>query len=392
MSEKDQNIINGTTQPIIIEEQFRIMADTAPVMIWIAGTDKLCYFFNTCWLTFTGRTMAQEDGNGWAEGVHPDDFERCLNTYINCFDAREEFKMEYRLKRADGNYRWLLDHGVPRYTATGAFAGYIGSCIDVEEKKQIEQNLENIVTLRTNELHQAIEELNLSKTEIEQFIYSASHDMKEPIRKIFFYSDYILKKPDNAQLYVGRIKDAADRMTTLMGSLLDLSSIRKHQNLFKLVDLNNIVLDVIKDLDLLISEKKAVINMGDLPTINAIPQQMHQLFLNLLSNALKYVAGDISPVINISTIENKTENNLIGQFKYNKKIEIVITDNGIGFDVQDSERIFVIFQRLHSKEDYPGTGIGLALCKKVVQNHDGSIYAKSELGNGSSFHVILPSQ
>lgn len=123
-----------TENPLIpIEEQFKIMADTAPVLIWIAGVDKLCYFFNAGWLRFTGRTMAEEYGNGWAEGVHPDDLQRCLDIYITSFDARKEFKMEYRLRRYDGDYRWLLDNGVPRYNVDGKFAGYIGSCIDIDE-------------------------------------------------------------------------------------------------------------------------------------------------------------------------------------------------------------------------------------------------------------------
>lgn len=121
-------------KPIIpIEEQFAIMADSAPVLIWISGTDKLCYFFNAGWLRFTGRTMEQEYGNGWAEGVHPDDMQRCLDVYMTSFDARKEFKMEYRLRRHDGVYQWLLDHGVPRYTADGTFAGYIGSCMVIDE-------------------------------------------------------------------------------------------------------------------------------------------------------------------------------------------------------------------------------------------------------------------
>lgn len=113
------------------------MANSAPVMIWIAGVDKLCYFFNTGWLRFTGRTMEQEYGNGWAEGVHSDDLQRCLDIYINAFDKREKFKMEYRLRRYDGTYRWILDNGVPRYATDGTFAGYIGSCVDIDELSMI---------------------------------------------------------------------------------------------------------------------------------------------------------------------------------------------------------------------------------------------------------------
>ncbi len=124
------------------ETRFRNLADQAPVLIWMSGTDKLCYHFNKVWLDFTGRSMAQEQGNGWAEGVHPDDFDRCLQIYVNAFDRREEFRMEYRLKRYDGVYRWILDNGHPTYNAAGAFTGYIGSCIDITDFKDAQQKLE----------------------------------------------------------------------------------------------------------------------------------------------------------------------------------------------------------------------------------------------------------
>jgi len=124
------------------EDRFRTMADTAPVMIWMSGTDKLCTFFNKGWLDFTGRTLEQELGNGWAEGVHREDFDRCLEIYSNAFNARQEFTMEYRLRRFDGEYCWVLDHGVPRAEPDGAFLGYIGTAIDISELKRGEETLE----------------------------------------------------------------------------------------------------------------------------------------------------------------------------------------------------------------------------------------------------------
>ena len=118
------------------EERFRLVANTAPVMIWMSGTDKLCTYFNKPWLDFTGRSIESELGNGWAEWVYPEDFKTCMETYIKAFDRREKFSMEYRLRRHDGEYRWILDIGVPRLNEDGSFAGYIGSCIDVTERKR----------------------------------------------------------------------------------------------------------------------------------------------------------------------------------------------------------------------------------------------------------------
>src|SRR5690349_4382624 len=124
------------------ETRFRTMADTAPVLLWMAGTDGLCHFFNQGWLDFTGRPLERELGNGWAEGVHAEDFQHCMAVYLEAFVRRERFAMEYRLRRADGQYRWIYDTGVPRYEPDGTFAGYIGSCIDVTEQREARDTLQ----------------------------------------------------------------------------------------------------------------------------------------------------------------------------------------------------------------------------------------------------------
>jgi PAS domain S-box-containing protein len=163
-----------------IESRFKAIADNAPVLVWMSDTDKLCTYFNKGWLEFTGRTMEQEYGNGWAEGVHPDDFDRCLEIYVTSFDKRVPFKMQYRLKRNDGQFRWILDNGVPRYTLEGEFLGYIGSCVDVNDQKTLNQELEdrNIKLARQNK-------------ELKAFNYIATHDLQEPLDKLIIYSSLV---------------------------------------------------------------------------------------------------------------------------------------------------------------------------------------------------------
>ncbi|MDP3590030.1 MAG: CHASE domain-containing protein, partial [Methylobacter sp.] len=148
------------------EQRFRLLADSAPVLIWQSGTDKLCYYFNKVWLEFTGHTLEQEQGNGWADYVHPDDYQYCLDTYIEAFDRRASFSMEYRLRRHDGEYRWLIDTGVPRYTDDNTFLGYIGSCVDITERKQIEEKLAR------------------AHAELQQFTHIAAHHLQEPARRL----------------------------------------------------------------------------------------------------------------------------------------------------------------------------------------------------------------
>ena len=187
--------------------EFRTLADSGQALIWKAGTDKLCNYFNKVWLNFTGRTYEQEAGNGWTEGVHPDDFQRCLDIYLSAFDKREAFSMDYRLRRHDGEYRWIQDDGCPRYDIDGNFLGYIGYCLDVTERKQAEQELQN------------------KNSELERFTYTVSHDLKSPLITILSYVGMIKKDMDtgNYARVVGdlnRIEGAAVKMKELLGGLL----------------------------------------------------------------------------------------------------------------------------------------------------------------------------
>jgi two-component system CheB/CheR fusion protein len=302
------------------------------------------------------------------------------------------------LKRHDGEYRWISDSVKPTYSSDGTFAGYIGSCTEVHDKKMYNQELEKKVRQRTKDLQAINMELQRSNGELQQFAYVASHDLQEPLRKIMTFADRIERfkenLPEAGALYLSKIVDSSQRMTRLIDDLLNLSRLSKTDDKFQKVNLNDVLNNVLVDFELAIQQKKAEVVIENLPIINAIGLQMEQLFHNLLSNAFKFSKEDAPCVIKVScryltSSEVAQSTELSNKLKY---AEIKVEDNGIGFSEEFAERIFVIFQRLNEKAVYPGTGIGLAICKKIVSNHGGQISASSTEGEGAVFKIILPAE
>jgi PAS domain S-box-containing protein len=236
--------------------------------------------------------------------------------------------------------------------------------------------------------------LTKSNKELEQFAYVASHDLQEPLRKIRIYAQVIEKSRVTdaaAQGYFSKIKYAAQRMTELIRAVLDYSRLSQKEEEYKLIDLNEILENVKSDFELQIAEKNAIIKNDRLPCIRGIPLQLHQLFSNLISNALKFSLKETIIEITCKTIA-PANIALPGIKTHAAYFELKFTDNGIGFDAKNAERIFSIFQRLHTQEEFSGTGIGLALCKKITENHNGFITAVGEPDHGASFIVYLPDE
>lgn len=377
------------------EERFRNVANSAPVLIWMCSTDRLYYFFNTEWLKYTGRTMEQENGNGWTEGIHPDDRLKYLNVFTAAFDRKEEFYVEYRLRRHGGQYRWISDNGVPRFTTEGIFEGYIGACMDIEDQKTFATELAKQVKERTIELERKNVILENMNTELKSFAYISSHDLQEPLRKIQFYANYIEEQEQNlsekGRAYFNRMHAAATRMRRLIDDLLSYSRINESQPAFQPVDIKTLAEEVCDEFKERILEKHATIVMPDSCMITVIPFQMKQLFSNLLSNSLKFSNPQCSPVIKISCKYKTAEslNKSVPQEK-NAHYEIIFSDNGIGFEDIYKAKIFELFQRLHVKEEYEGTGIGLSIVKKVVEAHEGTITVETEVNKGTTFFISIP--
>jgi two-component system CheB/CheR fusion protein len=480
------------------DKRFRSMADQAPVLIWMSDTSKACTWFNKSWLDFVGRPLEKEIGNRWVENIHQEDLQRCLKTYVASFDTRQPFKIEFRLRRYDDQYRWVINNGVPMYEGE-EFIGYIGTCTDITERIEVEQyrvrlssivessddaiiskDLNGIITSwnkaaqrifgyeaeevlgksimilipnnRQNEepeiqdrirrgeyvdhyetirqtkdgrlinisltvspikdskgtiigaskiardvtdktrsdvalienearLRKLAQELVNSNRELEQFAYIASHDLKEPLHVVSSFTHLLEKKLDSKldsgeKEYINFIKQGIHQAQLLIKDLLEYSRMGQERSMAPL-NLNTVLVDVLGNLKVIIHTSNAMVNYEPLPNVTANYLAMFQLFQNLISNAIKYKSDKI-PEITISCKQEK-DNYLF-----------CIKDNGIGIDLQYKTKIFEMFQRLHSKSEYSGTGIGLAICKRVVENHGGRIWVDSKPGDGSSFYFTIP--
>lgn len=287
-------------------------------------------------------------------------------------------------RRKDGTAFWGSIVITALHDNDGNVIGFSKVTRDLTERKNAEDQMRHYVA-----------ELETRNAELEQFTYIASHDLQEPLRKIQTFTDVIEANLDNHELvkrYFNKINDSSQRMSDLIRSVLNYSRLSRKGIRFVVTDLNDTIRTVKEDLELPISEKKARVICEKLPTINADPVQMSQLFFNLIANALKFTEKD--PVITIS-YENVDAHSLSFENAHtfaDRYHKISVVDNGIGFDQQFGEIIFNMFQRLHNKHEYSGTGIGLALCRKIAENHNGFIHAEGKPGKGAAFYIYLPAE
>ncbi len=484
------------------EELFNSIANTSPP-IWMSGLDKNCYWFNKSWLEFTGRTLEQEQGNGWLEGVHPDDQEKCIRQYSTYFDSRQDFLIEYRMRRHDGMYRWVLDRGKPRYDKAGEFLGYVGTCIDQTDLRRVQDTLKSTeeeyslffnnaadlfavgnqdghfirlndqwektlgftkdelmakpylefihpddlqatikavenayinsllpdfvnryrckdgdyrwiewraylvkdklycaardITNRieaekeirrlNRDLEQKVEdrtaELRRSNEELETFISSVAHDLKAPLRAIegfnnIIVEDYAAQMSEEGRTLLDRISENAKQMANLINDLLLFSRVAKAEITPVSLEMKKIAQSVYEELCTEDQKKRFSLVVTELPIAKGDKKLIRQVLENLIDNAIKFTEPKPNPQITITGTNTGVAN------------IYSIKDNGVGFNPKYSGHVFELFSRMHNGAEFSGTGVGLAIVKKIIQRHGGRVWAETIMGYGTELFFSLP--
>jgi len=372
------------------ENRYRQLANTLPVLICIVNdrnmvllaNDSLSHHFQFPLLLFDRKTL-----NNF---IHPDDIEGILEGWSKAKSKKSVFSGETRIRK-DATYSWYLVSIIPNKAEDGSFSNWLIYFVDINAQKMIVETLKDNTELKMmqGELESANLKLMFKNKELEQFAYIASHDLQEPLRKIMIMLSRAgedLTEDQKKKYYFDRITLAAARLSNLIADVLNYSRVDNKKQQFAEVDLNQILLEVLGDLSLVIEEKNAVIHVDPLPTVAGLEPQLRQLFYNLVNNALKFNSSQ--PVVTVSsTTIPDGDNSLFLSGSYHV---ISIADNGIGMESQYSGKIYDMFQRLHDRDQYGGNGIGLALCRRIIENHNGVINFTSVLGEGTTFWIYLP--
>jgi len=313
----------------------------------------------------------------------PADVERNMQEWKKILMEKTKYVHEDTITAADGKLKRLETFGKIIRDTDNAALKVIGISKDVTQLKEYERELEK-----------RMEELERSNKDLEEFAYIASHDLQEPLRKITTFGRRINLEgeiSDENKVYLKRMISSAESMRVLINNLLEFSRVTHKPSGFENTNLNKLLEEVKIELELEIAETGAIIRAGNLPWLDAIPLQIKQLFSNIIHNAIKFRKADQNPEISIASYlmpeQEKEGYSLKKDIDYHK---IIISDNGIGFEQEYADKIFKIFQRLHGKSEYPGTGVGLAICRKITDNHNGLLSATSKPGEGSTFEIILP--
>lgn len=356
------------------ESRFRTLVESLPQMVWVRTVDGEIEYASRSWIDYSG---VEDTSEAWKTMAHPDDLAGVMQEWEEANKKESSFRHEVRLKNRDGEYHWYNSIAEPIRDQSGKLIKWIGALTDIQVQKTFSEKLEKEVEERTKELQRSNEDL-------QQFAHVASHDLKEPVRKIRIFEGKLKDEfghllTDKAKDYLRKIETSADRMHLMIDGVLKYASTLNERHVMdEEVDLDLIITDIETDLEVVMVKKGAVINRNNLGTVQGSSILLYQLFYNLVNNSLKFSVDGVKPIIQITSSRDP------------EWTQIVVRDNGIGFSQEMEHVIFQTFTRLNSKDKYEGTGLGLSLCKKIVERHEGKIKAFGEEGKGASFVVTIP--
>ena len=367
------------------ESRFRTLAEAIPQLSWTCCADGKCDYLSQQWLDYTGAPLDKQLGFGWLEYIHSEDRERSFNAWKNAFEQEKNYDLEFRILGKDGAYRWFKTRGIPVRNKEGKIVKWFGTCTDIEDivkaRQVLAQNreeLESLVKQRTAQLEETTAQLN-------DFCYSIAHDLRAPLRAQNAYAkvlleDYGASLGEMGQGYANRIIVAAEKLDRLVQDLLSHVSLSRGDLPLDQVDLATVITQVRADFSEQIHKVYAKVTVSGIAGIVwAHEPSLNLIVANLMSNALKYCKPGVPPTIIIRT-----------ESRSNHRLRLWIEDAGIGIKPEYHERIFGVFQRLHTSDVYPGTGIGLALVRKGLERMGGEVGVESEPGKGSRFWIDLP--
>ncbi len=364
------------------EERFRTMADSMSQLAWIARADGFIFWYNRRWYEYTGKTPNDMEGWGW-QSVHDSaTLPQVVENWTAAIATGTSFEMEFPLRAADGSFRSFLTRGEPLKNADGQVVQWFGTNTDVTSLKQAEEKVRQLNAGLEQRVIDRTVQLETANNELEAFSYSVAHDLRAPLRAIDGFSRLVLEDfsqtlPESGQRFLQKVRTSAQTMGTLIDDLLSLSRLSQQDLNKQATDTNKLVRTVLAELGSPWADRVVKLNIGALPASSADPALLKQVWINLLSNALKY------------TRKRETAEIEIGCTKTNGIDTFFVRDNGTGFDMAYADKLFGTFQRLHSADDFEGTGIGLAIVKRIILRHGGRVWADAAIDRGATFSFNL---